>query len=195
MTGPFASHDVAHGRARLFVAAFFVLAFAGYAVYRKTSVADRLVSMDDTLRAEAIADMAGMDDAGRRRLVPGLVRALGNREPGIRYRAAEALGFMGPSAADAVPSLKAKAGDTGLNSDVGAAAAAALVKISPDGGKHLAELLSGGDLEARRNAACALAGLPTPPAEAAAALENAASSDDAVLRDCALKALRSGGGL
>ncbi len=181
--------DIAENRARLFVAVFAVATTFGFWVYRSNSVAARLVSLDENLRAEAADDLKGLRPAQKVKLVPDLVKALKSREPNVRYLAACALGELGPAGLSAAPALLGMLGDTGMDSNVGMAAGTAFARISPDPVPGLLVVLKDGDVEARRSAACAMANLgPAAPA-AQALLQEAAKDADSGLKECARRSL------
>ena len=175
----------AEQRARLFLTLFFLAASAGFAVYRKYSVADRLVSLDDVLRDEAGADFAALNGEERAKLVPQLAGSLKSREPRVRLLAARALGRLGREAAEAAPDLLALLGDTGLQSAVGAEAVTAYARIAPAPMPRLMAALKKGDPETRRNVACALGALGGGAAEAGPLLAELAKAGDPELRRCA----------
>lgn len=179
----------AEQRARIFVAVFFLAAIAVLAIYRRISVADRLVSVDEVLREEAGGDLKGLSGPARARLVPELVSSLKSREPEIRFHAARALGRLGPAAGEAAPALLELLNDTGMNSNVGVAAAEAFARVSPDPVPRLVAALKDKDLNARRNAACALAVLGPRAAAAVPLLTELAKDGDRELRQCALRSL------
>jgi len=176
-------------RARIFITIFFLAAAAGFAVYRKYSVADRLVSLDDVLRDEAGADLRALNETQRAKLVPQLVGSLKSREPRTRLLAVRALGKLGPAAGAAIPELLPMMADTGLESAVGAETVIAYARIAPDPMPLLLAVLKDGDMEARRNVACGLAGLGPVAAPAAPLLTELANAEDPDLRRCARLAL------
>lgn len=185
--------DIAENRARTFVGLFAVAATLGFFLYGKFSAADRLVSLDEGIREAALLEVPGLGAGGRARLAPALARALKDRDPRVRYRAAAALGALGPAAAGAAPDLLGLFGDDALDSGVGAAAAEAYVRIAADPLPGLAAALAAGSPEARRNAACAMALLGDRARSAGPALKAAAAAGDEVLAACAARALAAAG--
>jgi len=185
--------DIAEHRARTFVGIFAVTATLGFFLYGKFSAADRLVSLDEGIREAALLEVPGMGAPERARLAGAVARALKDCDPRVRYRAAAALGALGPAAAGAAPDLLALIGDDALDSGVGAAAAAAYAGIAPDPLPGLLETLLAGSPEARRNAACAMASLGAGARGARHALKPAAAGGDKVLADCAARALSAAG--
>ena len=61
--------------------------------------------------------------------MPALITALGDADEGVRRSAAEALGRIGPAAAEAVPALITALGDA--DAEVRRSAAEALGRIGP----------------------------------------------------------------
>lgn len=185
--------DIAENRARAFVGVFAVAATLGFFLYGKFSAADRLVSLDEGIREAALLEVPGMSAAGRAGLAPALARALKDRDPRVRYRAAAALGALGPSAAAAGPALLEALGDEGLDSGVGVAAGEAYAGVSPEPLPGLLAALKEGSPEARRNAACSLFFLGARARGAGPALRAAAADGDKALADCAARALAAAG--
>ena len=176
-------------RARMFVTVFSLVSVCGLYLYRRANVADRLVSMDEILREEAGGDLLELSGPARSKLVPSLIRSLKSREPAVRCHAARALGKIGPAAKEAIPVLLEMLSDTGLNSNVGAAAADAFGLIEPQPVPYFMKALKGGDIEARCNAAGALGNLGPAAKEAVPPLIEAAEDPDPELRRCAIHAL------
>lgn len=185
--------DIAEQRARTFVGVFAVAATLGFFLYGKFTAADRLVSLDEGLREAALLEVRGMNAPERAKLAPALERALKDRDPRVRYRAAAALGALGPSAAAAGPALLQALGDEGLDSGVGVAAGEAYARVSPEPLPGLLAALKEGSPEARRNAACALAALGGDAGPAGPELRLAAAGPDPELRGCAARALAAAG--
>ena len=181
--------EKAEQNARTFVAIFFLAATAGFYIYNKVSVADRLVSLDELSREEAGREVKGLGDPARMKLVPPLIRSLKSKEPTTRYYAARALGRLGPAAREAAPALLAMLNDTGLNSNVGAAAAEAFGQIAPDPVAGLTLALKDGDAEAGSNAASALGNFGPAAREAVPLLIGAAKAGNPGLRQSSIRAL------
>lgn len=179
----------AEQRARMFVAVFFLAATAAFFVYRKVSVADRLVSVDELLREEAGEDLKGLSAEARAKLVPQLIASLKSREPEVRFHAARALGRIGPAASEAASELSMTFNDAGMNAAVGVTAAEAFARVSPDPMPRLMAALKDKDLDTRRNVACALANLGPRAGAAVPLLKELAKDKDPELRQCALRAL------
>lgn len=179
----------AEERARMFVAVFFLAATAAFFIYRKVSVADRLVSVDEVLRKEAGEDLKGLSERAKAKLVSRLIASLQSREPEVRFHAARALGRLGPAAGEAAPALLMMLNDTGMNAAVGVTAAEAFARISPDPVPRLMAALKDKDLDTRRNVACALANLGPRAGAAVPLLRELAKDNDPELRQCALRAL------
>ncbi len=173
----------------MFVSIFFLVATAGFVIYRRGSVADRLVSMDEILRSEAGYDLNALSEPAKAKLVPQLIGSLKSREPAVRFHAARALGKLGPAAGAAIPALLTMLNDTGMNSTVGVTAAAAFARIAPDPVPRLMAALKDRDLETRRNVACALAYLGPRASAAVPLLTELAKDEDPELRQCSLHAL------
>ncbi len=148
-------------------------------------MAGRLVSLDEVLRDEAGADLRAMSAREKAKLVPRRAGALKSREPRVRLLAARALGNIGPEAGDAIPDLLGLLGDTGLESAVGAEAAAAYARIAPAPMPRLMAALKEGDPETRRNVACALGGLGQNAGEAVPLLLELTRDRDPELQRCA----------
>jgi len=173
----------------MFVAVFFLAATAAFFIYRKVSVADRLVSVDEVLRKEAGEDLKGLSERAKAKLVSRLIASLQSREPEVRFHAARALGRLGPAAGEAAPALLMMLNDTGMNAAVGVTAAEAFARISPDPVPRLMAALKDKDLDTRRNVACALANLGPRAGAAVPLLRELAKDNDPELRQCALRAL------
>jgi HEAT repeat protein len=97
--------------------------------------------------------------------VPSLIKALKDKDPAVRYTAAEALGRYGPEAKDAVPALTETLKDSDKNVRIGAAYA--LANIGPDARTAipaLEEALKDEDNRVRKGAAYALKELQNPTA-------------------------------
>jgi HEAT repeat protein len=103
--------DMAMRRAQIFVTVFFLAALSAFLIFRRVTIADRLVSLDETTRQEAIGDLRKLDDPAKSRLVRALLLSLVGKEPSERRYAAEALGRLGPLAWEAVPALTAALGN------------------------------------------------------------------------------------
>jgi HEAT repeat protein len=73
--------------------------------------------------------------------VPDLVRALGDPDPGVRLRAAEALARIGPDAKEAVPELIRLLSDEREHVETRKAAAWALGQIGPPASGAVPELM------------------------------------------------------
>lgn len=185
--------DIAEHRARTFVGVFFAVAALGIFLYGKFTAADRLVSLDEGEREAALSEVRGMSAPERVKLAPALGRALKNRDPRVRYRAAAALGVLGPSAAAAAPALLEALGDEGLDSGVGAAAGEAYARVAMEPLPGLLAALKEGSPEVRRNAACAMAVLGAGARRAGPELRAAAAEGDEVLGKCAARALAAAG--
>ena len=181
--------ETAEQRARMFMGIFFLVATAGFVIYRRVSVSDRLVSMDEILREEAGEDLKALSEPAKAKLVPALIQSLKSKEPNVRWHAARALGKLGPAADAAIPALLMMLNDTGLNSTVGVSAAAAFARIAPDPFPRLMAALKDKDMETRRNVACALADLGPGAKAAVPLLLELAKDEDPELRQCSVRAL------
>ncbi|MCX5792627.1 MAG: HEAT repeat domain-containing protein [Elusimicrobia bacterium] len=181
--------ETAEQRARMFVAIFFLAATAAFLIYRRVSVADRLVSMDEILREEAGDDLKALSEPAKAKLIPQLISSLKSREPAVRFHAARTLGMLGPAAGAAIPVLLMMLNDTGMNSTVGVTAADAFARIAPDPVPRLMAALKDKDLETRRNVACALADLGPRAGAAVPLLTELTKDADPELRQCSRRAL------
>jgi len=176
-------------RARVFVFVVFLAATGGLIIYRRATVAERLVSMDEISREEAGSDLAKLSEAEKAELVPRLIGSLKSKEPTVRYLAVRALGNLGPAASAASPALLTMLNDTGMNSNVGAAAAEAFAHIDPAPVPRLVEALKDRDPETGCNVSRALGGLGPAAGEAVPLLRELAEDKDQELKLCAAQAL------
>ena len=123
-------------------------------------------------------------------VVPTLVLALSDSDPGIRQGAALVLGSLGAVAEPAVPALVAALGDE--DDQVRLDVAVALRRIGSPGAAALTVALQSEDVLVRRGAALALAGVAGTP-EMVGVLIKALADADEVVRLNGAVALRAAG--
>jgi HEAT repeat protein len=113
----------------------------------------------------------------------------------VRWKAAEALGEIGPAARDAVPALADALRDGTQNWVVRVAALRALARVAgADAVAPVRAALRDRDPCVRLAAALELGGLGPPARSAAPALRRALTDEDEAVRDAAARALRRLGG-
>jgi CubicO group peptidase (beta-lactamase class C family) len=121
--------------------------------------------------------------------VPGLIKALGDPQAGVREAAALALGKIGPAAADAIPALVRALADN--DPYVAGRASAALGKIGPAAVPPLTRALDDSNASVRFSTAIALSNIPgVAPLPA---LRHALSDPDPRVRWTAVLAMGSRG--
>lgn len=127
-----------------------------------------------------------------------LIKALGDPDRQVSMNAIEALGDLGPLAADAIPSLvalldskKARGGKSPTLDQTAIRIALALGRIGPAAIPHLATALTSADLRVSQGAARALGAMGSGAAEVVPGLVQALASPSAELRAEAVDALVS----
>ena len=143
---------------------------------------------------EEIGRRGGLDPVSlqqlrlEQRLIKDLITQLKSHFVDDRQRAAQALGGIGPAAADAVPALADALKDRDVD-DVPRSAAVALRKIGPAAVPVLADALKDQDAGVRRSATGALGGIGPAAAAAVPVLADALKDQAADVRWSAAVAL------
>lgn len=149
---------------------------------------DSLLGGDASSRESAAKSAASLSENDRRALVQKLIQKLrpGN-DVDQREHAAEALGYLGPQAKEAIPALRAS-----LNDDfpyIRTRCAEALAKMGPDAVPTFITALSNANADVRSVAAGSLGTLGEDAASAAPALVKALGDSDSTVRNRAATAL------
>lgn len=173
---------------RLIAVCFSALIF-GAAVCSAATLAERLVSTEESVRDSSDSELGGLGDTAKAKLVPALTRSLKSKDPSVRYYAARAIGEIGPAARSAIPVLIKMMNDTGLDSNVGMAATDAFGRIGPEAIPYLMKALKDRDVETRSNAASALGDFGPAAKDAVPLLIEAAKDKNLGLRQSSTRAL------